>query len=108
MSDDYPYQAEVTCPSFSFNPSCRRHGGCGLSREAMRMTERELQHGAGPIVTGRWEALMDQRPAAATGRCTCCGRPPGQTPSRENWRVSERERAVRTEIEVLSEIEENQ
>jgi hypothetical protein len=59
MSDDYPHQAEVTCPYCSSSPSYRRHGGCCLSREAMRMAERELQYGASPMVTGQCEALVD-------------------------------------------------
>lgn len=73
MFDDYTYQVEVTCPSCSSSPSCRRHEGCCLSREAMRMAELELQYGASPVATGQWETPVGLRPAAAAGRCTRCG-----------------------------------
>jgi hypothetical protein len=59
MSDDYPHQAKVTCTYCSSSPSYRRHGDCCLSREAMRMAERETAVRASPMVTGQWEALVD-------------------------------------------------
>lgn len=73
MFDDYPYQIEVACPSWSFSPSWRRHEGCCLICEAMQMVEIELQYGPSLVASGQLRALVVLRPAAAAGRCTRCG-----------------------------------
>jgi uncharacterized protein (DUF2132 family) len=55
------------------------------------------------MVTGQCEALVTCDRALHFLRQTTWA-----TPRRENWRISERERAVRAEIEIFIQIEENQ